>query len=92
MYFFKHWKLLKLTLYKIRKTEGRDEKCSLQSTKKAAVVSIGVNNTFKVIFTPLEYVPRMAKRLHFFGSRFLLFILRHQYLFGVLCRNKLSPQ
>ena len=25
------------------------------------VVSIGVNLTFKVIFTPLEYVPTMAK-------------------------------
>ena len=48
------------------------------------VVTIGVNPTFKVIFTPLEYVPiipplssyviniclYLAKTLHFFGSRF----------------------
>ena len=44
------------------------------------VVSIGVNHTFKVIFTPVEYIPTMSKRLHFFGSRFLLLILRHQCL------------
>ena len=34
------------------------------------VVSIGVNSTFKVIFTPMEYIPTMSKRLHFFGPRF----------------------
>ena len=34
------------------------------------VVSIGTNPTFKVNFTPLEYVPTMSKRFHFFGSRF----------------------
>ena len=33
---------------------------------------MGVNHTFYVIFTPLEYVPTMAKRPHFFGSGFLL--------------------
>ena len=37
------------------------------------VVSIGVNHTFKVIFTPLEYIPTMSKIPHFFGSGFLLF-------------------
>ena len=36
------------------------------------VVSIGVNRTFKVIFTPLEYIPTLSKTLHFFGLRFLL--------------------
>ena len=30
------------------------------------VVSIGTNPTFKVKFTPNEYVPTMSKRLHFF--------------------------
>ena len=37
------------------------------------VVYIGVNHTFKVIFTPLEYVATMSKRLNFLGSGFLLF-------------------
>ena len=31
------------------------------------VVKIGVNHTFKVIFTSLEYVATMSKRLNFFG-------------------------
>ena len=30
----------------------------------------GTNPTFKVIFTPLEYIPTMSKTLHFFGSGF----------------------
>ena len=29
------------------------------------VVSIGVNHTFKVIFTPLKYIPTMSKTLYF---------------------------
>ena len=44
------------------------------------VVSIGVNLTFKVIFTTLHYNLTMSKRPHFFGLRFLLFHLRHQCL------------
>ena len=43
-----------------------------------AVVSIGAFLAFYVIFAPLEYIPSITKRLHFFGSSF---ILRHQYLF-----------
>ena len=53
---------------------------------KLLVVSIGVNHTFKVVFTPLEYIPNipplshyvintclyLPKTLHFFGSRFYL--------------------
>ena len=27
---------------------------------------------FKVIFTPLEYIPTMSKRLHFFGSEYTI--------------------
>ena len=34
--------------------------------KALIVVFIGVNPTFKVIFTPLEYVQTMSKRLDFF--------------------------
>ena len=48
------------------------------------VVSIGVDHTFKIVFTPLEYIPSipplpsgiikiclyLAKILRFFGSRF----------------------
>ena len=36
------------------------------------VVSIGAILAFKVIFTPLEYVPTMSKRLHFFGSKYTI--------------------
>ena len=32
------------------------------------VVSIGTNPTLKVKKVPMEYVPTMPKRLHFFGS------------------------
>ena len=34
------------------------------------VVSIGTNPTFKVKLVPMEYIPTMSKRLHFFGSGF----------------------
>ena len=45
------------------------------------VVSIGVNHTFKVISTPLEYVPTMSKDSTFLVRDFFSLILRHQYLF-----------
>ena len=61
-------------------------------SKLSEVVSFGVNHTFKVIFTPLEHVTTMAKRPHFFGSRFLLFILRHQYLFLYFFLQEEGPQ
>ena len=61
-------------------TSGVDRQCEQGSIYHSfkdynfafRVVSIGVNHTFKVIFTPLEYIPTMSKTLHFFGSRFLL--------------------
>ena len=37
------------------------------------VVSIGTNPTFKVKLVPMEYIPTMSERLHFFGSRLRLF-------------------
>ena len=40
---------------------------------KFIVVSIGTNPTFKVKKVPMEYVPTMPKRLHFFRSTFSLF-------------------
>ena len=59
------------------------------------VVSIGVNHTFKVNFTPLEYILTMAKRPHFFGLGFLLFlptssILVLYFLSKKRGRNKLT--
>ena len=36
------------------------------------LVSIGVCLALKVIFTPLEYVATMSKRLHFFGSEYTI--------------------
>ena len=43
------------------------------------VVSIGTNPTFKVKKVPMEYVLTMSKRFQFFGSRFLVCNIRHQY-------------
>ena len=48
------------------------------------VVSIGAFLTFYVVFAPLEYIPTITKRLHFFGS---FFLLRHQ-LFSVLFKQR----
>ena len=49
------------------------------------VVSIGTNPTFKVIFTPLEYIPTMSKRLHFLVRGFFFLTIRHQLLFHTFC-------
>ena len=40
--------------------------------KEGGSSTIGVNHTFKVIFTSLEYNPTMSKRLHYFGSKIFL--------------------
>ena len=34
--------------------------------------SRGAFVAFKVVLTPLEYIPTMSKRLHFFGSEYTL--------------------
>ena len=51
--------------------------------KPNQVVSIGVNHTFKVIFTRLEYIPTMAKRPHFLGLDFILLGI-HSICFNAL--------
>ena len=58
------------------------------ATVRNRVVSIGAFLNFYVVFAPLEYIPTMSKRLHFFCSSFLL---RHQYFF-VLFRWREGPQ
>ena len=54
------------------------------------VVSIGTNPTFKVKFTPNEYVPTMSKRLHFFNSGFLPFKYTLSINVSYLLRKKSS--
>ena len=44
----------------------------------AEEVSIGAFLTFYVIFTPLEYIRTMSKRLHFFGFSFI-------YVINIFC-------
>ena len=72
------------------------------------VVSIGSNPTFKVRLVPMEYIPTipslshyvinicvyLAKRLHFFGSRFYkttnIYILRDAHSINSICNYKWS--
>ena len=52
------------------------------------VVSIGNKPTFEAIFTPLGYILTMSKRLHFFGSRFLLFNYTSSSIVSYFLRRK----
>ena len=45
------------------------------------VVSIGAFLTFYVIFTPLECVQTMSKRLNFFGSKYTINVFNMDFLY-----------
>ena len=70
-------RLCMLVIHCKKTTREENSHCFFDTWKRCnesvTVVSIGTNSTFKVKKVPMEYIPTMPKRLHFFCATFCLF-------------------